>query len=177
MWDRFYGGRNAVNLGFKGDATSHLLWRLRNGELDGIAPRAAILLIGANNIGRLRWGVEDTLTGIDACLAEMRRRTPRMRVLVLSVLPSDRGAWTEQATRGINQGLAKRLGTGQAPNTTFLDATPLFAPGGTIDHSLFYDSRLSPPEPSLHPTAEGHARLAALIEPRVATMLGDRSRI
>ena len=51
-WRRFYGDRNAVNLGFKGDTTASLLWRIRNGEVDDIAPRAAVILIGANNLGR-----------------------------------------------------------------------------------------------------------------------------
>ena len=39
VWQRFYGDRNAVNLGFSGDATSHLLWRIENGEIDGIRRR------------------------------------------------------------------------------------------------------------------------------------------
>jgi len=176
IWRHFYGGRQAVNLGFKGDATSHLLWRLRNGQLDGIAPKGAVLLIGANNLGRLRWGVAETLAGIEACIAEMRRRTPAMRVLVLSVLPSDRGDWTAETTRGINQGLAQRFGAGQVSNITFMDVTQLFAPRGVLDHAQFYDRQRRPPEPSLHPTATAHARLAALIEPRVAAMLGDRPR-
>ncbi|MCC6719856.1 MAG: acetylhydrolase, partial [Acetobacteraceae bacterium] len=74
VWEKFYAGRHAVNLGFKGDATAHLLWRLKNGELDNIAPKAAILLIGTNNFGRLRWSVADSLLGHDACVAEIRRR-------------------------------------------------------------------------------------------------------
>ena len=176
VWERFYGGRRAVNLGFKGDATSHLLWRLRNGQLDGISPKAAILLIGANNLGRLRWGAEDTLAGIEACAAEIRRRTPRTKVLVLSVLPSDRGDWTAQATLAINRGLAQRFGAGLSFDIIFMDLTHLFARNGAIDRTQFYDPLLSPPEPALHPTAQAHARLAALIEPSLAGLLGDRPR-
>ena len=59
VWQHFYGGRNAVNLGFNGDATSHLLWRIENGEVAGIAPKVAVILIGANNLGRLHWAPED----------------------------------------------------------------------------------------------------------------------
>src|SRR5271166_285983 len=50
IWQRFYGDRNAVNLGFIGDTTASLIWRLRNGELEGIAPTVAVMLIGANNL-------------------------------------------------------------------------------------------------------------------------------
>jgi lysophospholipase L1-like esterase len=176
VWQRFYGGRNAVNLGFKGDATAHLLWRLRNGELDGIAPKAAVLLIGANNFGRLRWSVEDSLAGHDACVAEIRRRVPGAKLLVLAVLPSDRGAWTAQATRGMNQGLAQRYAGGKAAGIGYVDATPLFERDGVIDRGQFYDPLLRPPQAAIHPTAAAHARLAALIEPQVAAMLGDRPR-
>jgi lysophospholipase L1-like esterase len=174
VWERFYGGRHAVNLGFKGDATAHLLWRLRNGELEGAAPKAAVLLIGANNFGRLRWSVADSLAGHDACVVEIRRRG--MKLLVLSVLPSDRGDWTTQATRGMNQGLAQRYSGGRVAGIAYIDATPLFEKNGAIDRSQYYDPLLRPPEPSIHPTAQAHARLAALIEPTLATMLGDHPR-
>lgn len=176
VWQRFYGGRHAVNLGFKGDATAHLLWRLRNGQLGGIAPKAAVLLIGANNFGRLRWSVADSLLGHDACVAEIRRRVPGAKLLVLSVLPSDRGDWTTQATRGMNAGLAERYAGGKAAGVSYVDATKLFEINGTIDRSQYYDMLLRPPEASIHPTAQAHARLAALIEPTVAAMLGDRAR-
>ena len=174
VWQRFYGGRHAVNLGFKGDATAHLLWRLRNGELDGVAPKAAVLLIGANNFGRLRWSVADSLAGHDACVAEIRRRVAKL--LVIGVLPSDRGDWTTQATRGMNAGLAQRYGGGKVAGVGWVDATSLFERGGTIDRSHYYDPLLRPPEPAIHPTAQAHARLAALIEPEIAAMLGDRPR-
>ena len=176
IWNRFYGGRHAVNLGFGGDATAHLLWRLRNGQLDTPAPKAAILLIGANNFGRLRWTVEDSLKGHDACVAEIRRRHPAIKLLVLSVLPSDRGYWTTQATRGMNQGLAQRYGGGMVPGIAHVDPTPLFEKNGTIDRTQYYDPFLRPPAASIHPTAQAHARLAALIEPQVAAMLGDKPR-
>lgn len=172
VWERFYGGRRAVNLGFRGDATAHLLWRLRNG---GVAPaKGAVLLIGANNFGRLRWSVADSLRGHEACVAEIRRVVPRL--VVMSVLPSDRGAWTTEATRGMNAGLAARYGGGRVPGVAYVDATSLFERGGAIDTTQYYDRHLRPPEPAIHPTAEAHARLAALIEPEVAAMLGDAAR-
>ena len=73
VWQRFYGDRNAVNLGFNGDATSHLLWRIENGEVAGIAPKVAVILIGANNLGRLHWSAEDTVAGIDAIVTQLRQ--------------------------------------------------------------------------------------------------------
>ena len=168
VWDRNYAPLRAVNLGFKGDATSHLLWRLQNGELDGVAPRAAVMLIGANNLGRLHWSAEDSVVGIAACVAEVRRRLPATRILLLGVLPSDRTAWASQTTAEINAALPRRIAR---PDANFLDLSALFAPGGRLDHGLFYDGLLSPPEPALHPTADGMARLAAAIQPALTGLL------
>ena len=66
VWQRFYGDRNAINLGYNGDTTAHLLWRIENGEVAGIAPKVAVILIGANNLGRVHWSADDTVAGIDA---------------------------------------------------------------------------------------------------------------
>ena len=58
QWQRFYGDRNALNLGFKGDTTASLIWRMQHGELDGISPKAGVVLIGANNNGRVHWSAD-----------------------------------------------------------------------------------------------------------------------
>lgn len=48
VWDQYYAPRNAANLGFGGDRTEHVLWRLQNGEVDNIDPKLAVLMIGTN---------------------------------------------------------------------------------------------------------------------------------
>ena len=178
VWQRFYGDRNAVNLGFKGDNTGHLLWRLRNGEIDGITPGAAVLLIGANNLGRVRWSAPQTVAGIAAVLAELRRRLPGTPVLLLGLLPSVRSDWVTRTTAEVNRELAARYGGGQAPGVTYVDVSALYLlPDGRVDRTQFYDDQLTPPEPPLHPTAQAHERLAEAIEPMLARMMGDRSRV
>ncbi len=174
IWQSFYGDRHALNLGFKGDATSHLLWRLQNGEVAGIAPKAAVILIGANNLGRVHWGAADTVIGIAAVVAEVQRRLPRTRVLLLPILPSERSAWASETTAEVNRALNVRFGSGAVPGVAFVDVAPLFQHGGAFDRSQFYDPLLNPPEPPLHPTAKAQARLASAIEPTLAAMMGDR---
>ncbi len=176
VWERFYGGRHAVNLGFKGDATSHLLWRMGHGEIDGISPKAAVILIGANNLGRVHWPVPDNIAGIAAVVDETRRRLPNTRILLLGILPSERNAWASQSTLEINRALAARYGGGAVPGVAWMDLAPVFSPGGRFDRSLFLDPLLTPPDPPLHPSAQGQARMAAAIEPTLAAMLGDRAR-
>jgi lysophospholipase L1-like esterase len=174
VWQHYYGGRHAVDLGFKGDTTSHLLWRIENGEVDGISPRAAVVLIGANNFGRVHWGAEPTLQGIDAILAALHRKLPNTRILLLSVLPSIRSPWVDAQTQEVNRALAARDWRGT--NVTFLDVSRLFEHDGRVDPTQFLDPHLQPPDPPLHPTAQAQARLAAAMEPALSAMLGDSPR-
>ena len=143
VWQRFYGDRHAVNLGFKGDTTASLLWRIRNGEVAGIAPKAAVILIGANNLGKLHWSAEDTIAGIDAIIGELRKRLPTTKILLQAVLPSERSAWISETTGQINLGLAERYKA--EPSVTFLDLTALFMRNGKLNTGLFFNSRLTPP--------------------------------
>ena len=57
--------------------------------MSDIAPKAAVILIGANNLGRVHWSAEDTVTGIDTIIDELHKRLPKTKILLLGVLPSD----------------------------------------------------------------------------------------
>ena len=174
-WNRFYGDRDAVNMGFVGDTTANLLWRIRNGEVDGINPKAAVILIGANNLGRVHWSAVDTVAGIDAIIAELHRRLPQTRILLLGVLPSERSAWATETTRAINAALAARYGN--SSDVTYLDLGPLFTKDGRLDRDMFFDPRLNPPANPLHPTAEAQEGMAEAMEPTLARLLGDRNHL
>ncbi|MGA3000879.1 MAG: GDSL-type esterase/lipase family protein [Acetobacteraceae bacterium] len=171
-WQRYYGDRNAVNLGFKGDTTASLLWRIRNGETDGISPKVAVILIGANNLGRLHWSAADTVLGIDTIIAELHRRLPATRVLLLSVLPSERSDWTTQTTVTINHALAEKYV--HDPVVSFVDVTSVFMKDGRLNRDLYLDPKLTPPDPPLHPTAQAQALISAAMEPVLAGLLGDK---
>lgn len=172
IWQRFYGDRHAVNLGFKGDSTAHLLWRMQNGELDGIQPKAAIILIGANNMGLVHWNAEQTVAGIDAVVNEAERRLPNTKILLLAVLPSIRSRYVSRTTTAINHALAARYS--DDGRVTYIDLGHLFMRNGEVDRTQFLDDQLQPPDPPLHPTAQAQQRMAEAIEPTLAAMLDDR---
>ena len=171
-WQRYYGDRHAVNLGFKGDSTCHLLWRLQHGELDGVHPRAVVLLIGANNFGHVHTDAAATFAGVRVILDLLHQRLPEARVLLVGVLPSIRSPWVTANTLALNRGLA-RFAAGNARWISFIDAAPIFEQDGRVVASRYMDPLLSPPDPPLHPTAQSQARLAALIEPTLASLMGD----
>ena len=174
-WQHYYGGRHAVNLGFKGDSTCHLLWRLQNGELDGIHPRVAVLLIGANNFGHVHTDARQTFAGIEAVLALLRAREPQMRVILVGVLPSIRSPWITANTDALDRMLRDAYARGDA-GTRYVDASAIVERDGMPDPARFLDPRLTPPEKPLHPDAEAEAQLAALIEPTLAADLGEAPR-
>ena len=172
LWNRFYGDRNAVNLGFNGDATCHLLWRIENGEVAGIAPKVSVMLIGANNLGRLHWSAGDTIAGIGACINAVRRRLPTTKILLLGVLPSIRSDWVTETTLTINRGLATRYRDGET--ATFMDVGRLFMKDGKVDPDKFLDPLLTPPGKPLHPSPQTQNLISEAIEPTLARLLGDR---
>ena len=80
IWKQFYEPRKALNLGFSGDTTAHVLWRLAHGEVDGIHPKVAVVLIGTNNTSQYNNNTaEQTEAGIDAVISELENRLPGRR--------------------------------------------------------------------------------------------------
>src|SRR6266568_2171703 len=79
-WNEFYEPRKALNLGFSGDSTAHVLWRIEHGEVDGLHPKVTILLIGTNNTARGNdHTAEQTEAGIDGIIIELERRLPETK--------------------------------------------------------------------------------------------------
>lgn len=174
VWEKYYGGRHALNLGFKGDTTSHLLWRIENGEAAGIHPKAAVVLIGANNFGHLHWPAAETEAGIVAIVNQLHQRLPGTHILLLGVLPSIRNPWVDANTATLNHALAHRYGSGA--DVTYKDLSALFMRDGHVDPDLFMDTKQTPPGPALHPTAPAQAAMAEAIEPTLSAWLGDHKR-
>jgi beta-glucosidase len=65
------------------------LWRLQNGEIDGISPKAVVMMIGTNNTGLRGENPETTADGIKRLVGEIRQRLPKSKLLLLAVFPRD----------------------------------------------------------------------------------------
>lgn len=81
MWAQYYAPRNAVNMGFGGDRTQHVLWRLDHGEIDGISHKLAVLMISTNNSNRQDNTAEEIADGIKAICVRMRAKLPKTKIL------------------------------------------------------------------------------------------------
>lgn len=92
FWDKYYGDRKPANFGIGGEGTGMVLWRLQNGNIDGISPKVAVLLIGTNNAGirKVEQSPVQIAAGVKAIVDLLRKKLPRTKVLVLGIFP--RGA-------------------------------------------------------------------------------------
>jgi lysophospholipase L1-like esterase len=165
VWNEYYAPYDALDFGFVGDTTSSLIWRLDHGQVAGLHPQLAIILIGANNLGRVHWGAAMTIPGIESVVSITHQRLPESHILLLGVLPSIRSVWVDQQTAAINAALAAEYA--HSPIVTFVNVSPVLLRNGKPDPALYVDTKLVPPEPALHPDATGMARIAAYIQPEV----------
>lgn len=164
IWDEFYGGRNAVNLGISGDRTQHVLWRLDHGNIDGIAPKLAVLMIGTNNSGDNT--PEEIAEGVKRIVEKLRAKLPGTKVLILAIFP--RGANKEDARRKVNEkanAIIAKLADGRMVlyediGQRFLDKD------GNLPRTIMPDL--------LHPNEKGYRIWAEAIEPTVAKILGPK---
>ena len=81
-----------LNLGYSGDCTEHLLWRLRNGELEGYRTKCVMLMIGTNNTGNRGGAAEETAAGVKAILGTLAEKQPQAKVLLLPIFPRGESA-------------------------------------------------------------------------------------
>ncbi len=98
-WQAYFQPLNALNLGFNGDCTEHVLWRIEQGELDNISPNIIILMIGTNNAGHRKEDPHDTFLGVKAILARIQEKQPDAHIILLAIFP--RGQFPDDPLRKI----------------------------------------------------------------------------
>ncbi len=170
IWNQYYAPRKALNLGFSGDTTANVLWRLDHGEVAGLHPKLAVLLIGTNNtfFGQT---AEQTEEGIGAVIKDIELHLPQTRILLMGLLPSELPS--RETNFEVNDYLGSHYAGGEDPMVSYIDVSVVFYSLGQLDTHLFYDPTLTPPRPALHPNTMGQRLMASAIEPAVARLLGD----
>jgi lysophospholipase L1-like esterase len=96
-----YAQYNAANFGIGGDQVQHVLWRVENGEFEGIKPKAVVLMIGTNNVGNPAHTPELIANGIKKIIEAIHQRSPDTKVLLLAIFP--RSAKPTDAARVKNE--------------------------------------------------------------------------
>ena len=128
---------SVVNMGIAGDRVEHLLWRCRNGEIDGYKAKAAMLLIGTNNMGRHE--VADIFAGICLVIDEIANRQPGARLIMLPVFPRGQRPGTETRAK-ISRLNVLLKAEAKKRGAYWMDFTDkLVEPDGTISKSMMDD--------------------------------------
>jgi beta-glucosidase len=163
VWAKSYAPRNAVNLGIGGDRTQHVLWRLDHGNIDGIKPKLAVLMIGTNNSGTNT--SEQIAEGVTAIVKKLRDKLPETKILILAIFP--RGADNNDPKRQVNaksNEIIAKLADGKM--VEYLDIGPKFlAEDGTLSRDTMPDL--------LHLNSASYQIWADSIEDHVHRMMGE----
>ena len=164
-WKQNFYGWNAANFGWGADGTQHILWRLENGELDGVNPKVIVLLAGTNNVGRQPRG-EDTIAGIargiKAIIDLCQRKAPDATIIVTAIFPRNDNMAVMPTIAHVNARIAA-LADGK--RVRFLDINDRLADaGGTLVDGVMHDK--------LHPTLAGYQIWADALKPIFHELLG-----
>lgn len=162
QWDKYYVKRNAVNLGISGDQTQHALWRLDNGNIDGISPKLAIIMIGTNNFGAN--AAEEIADGIMVIVKRVRDKLPQTQVLLLGIFPRGKEPDDIRTKLAKASELASKCADGKMVH--FVDIGSKFLDeNGALPQSIMPDF--------LHPNEKGYQIWAESIEIFVAKLMGE----
>jgi lysophospholipase L1-like esterase len=164
-WKKTFHGWNAGNFGWGGDRTENILWRLENGELEGVNPKVIVILAGTNNIGREPGDdakVEDVTRGVAAIVARCREEAPSATIVLTAIFPRNDNPAAVPTIARINANLAK-LADGKA--IRFLDVNSRLADAhGKLFEGVMPDG--------LHPGLAGYAIWAEGLKPILSELLG-----
>jgi lysophospholipase L1-like esterase len=165
FWEKNFAPLHAFNFGIGGDRIEHVLWRVQNGQLDGLNPKLVILLIGTNNISRGQ-KADAIAEGITNLLGEYEKRCPKSHILLMGIFP--RGATPEDNGRKtaeqVNELLKKSI---RGRQVTYLDLSANFLePDGTLSKDMMYDG--------IHPTPKGYQVWADGIAPIIKQYFPER---
>ena len=163
VWNRYYTPRKALNLGISADRTQHVLWRLDHGNIDGIAPKLAIVMIGQNNGGHN--SAEEIAQGVTAIVDRIRSKLPETKILLLGIFQRREKPSPEREVLAKANKILSRLDDGKTIH--FMDINNLFVQAdGTITSDLMPDFE--------HPSAKGYQLWSETIEPVVARLMGEK---
>ncbi len=172
-WNANFQGWNAGNFGWGADKTQNMLWRLQNGELDGVDPKVVVLLAGTNNVGNatpLGDAAEraaDVTRGVAALVSEIRKRAPRATVVITGITPRDDNLAVMPVINAANQQIA-RLADGKTIRYVNINDALAFS-DGRLREGMAFDG--------LHLTPQAYQHWANALKPILTELLGPPAAV
>jgi lysophospholipase L1-like esterase len=168
-WTTNFFGWNAANFGWGADRIENILWRLQNGELDGVNPKIIVLLAGINNVGT-RPGddakVEDITRGLKAVVEICQKKAPNATIILTAIFPRNDNMAVIPTINKINDNLAQFA---DGKKVRFLNVNDKLADqNGKLFEGMSRDK--------LHPTVKGYQVWADGLKPIFTELLGPPAK-
>lgn len=163
VWSDTFGSYPTYNIGYSGDRTENVLWRFDHGEIDGIHPKVAVLMIGTNNTGHRQDSAECTAEGIRQIVNRINVQLPDTHLLLLAIFP--RGETPDHQLRILNEEINSRIQhLGDLDRVTFQNLNQLFLTDeGILTEEIMPDL--------LHPNETGYRIWADALHPVLLELL------
>lgn len=161
LWNFYFGAWQPINMGFSGDRTEHVLWRLDHGSLEGIHPKVAVIMIGTNNSNPDDYTAEQIAEGVTAVVNDVREKLPETKILLLAIFPrSEQPDALRENNMKANQIISK-LNDGE--HVFYLDINQNFLnPDQSLSKDIMPDF--------LHPNRVGYQIWAISIKDKLAEL-------
>ena len=170
-WRANFFGWNAADFGWGADRTENILWRLDNGELDGVNPKVIVVLAGTNNIGNTPGDdakVADITRGLTAIVDRCQKKAPGATIILTAIFPRNDNPAVMPTIDAINANLAK-LADGK--RVRFLNVNDKLADKSGKLFDGMMDAR-----DKLHPTVKGYQVWADGLKPMLTELLGPPAK-
>jgi lysophospholipase L1-like esterase len=168
-WRENFTGRNAANFGWGGDATQNILWRLQNGELEGVRPKVFVILAGTNNLPAAKSDedVEAIARGVMAIVDTCWKAAPNATVILMAIFPREDLPEGKPRIARLNALLEKKA---DGKHVRFLNINDrLVDEQGRARSDLFPDK--------LHPALPAYQIWADALKPIFTELLGPPATI
>jgi lysophospholipase L1-like esterase len=174
-WKENFFGWNAADFGWGADRTQNILWRLENGEMDGVNPKVVVLLAGTNNVGDrsapggISERADDVTRGLQAILRVIQEKAPAATVIVTGILPrNDDMAFVPVIDR-INRNLSE-FADGKKIRYLNINDKLSGSDGRLFDGMMNANDKL-------HPTVKAYQIWADALKPMLTELLGPPAAV
>ncbi len=173
-WKKNFFGWNAADFGWGADRIENILWRLENGELDGVHPKVIVLLAGTNNVGNevpaagADSVVEDVTKGLRAVLRVMQSKAPDAIIILMGIFPRNDNLDVIPEIARINANLAQ-IADGRRIKYLNINDRLADADGRLREGMMNANDKL-------HPTVQGYQLWADALKPLLTELLGPPSK-
>ena len=173
-WNKNFFGWNAADFGWGGDRVENILWRLENGELDGVHPKVIVLLAGTNNVGNripadgIDVAADQVTKGLRAVLRVMQSKAPDAVIILMGIFPRNDNMDVMPEIDRINANLA-RMADGRRIRYLNINGQLADRDGKLRDGMMSATDKL-------HPAAKGYQVWADGLKPLLTELLGPPAK-